>query len=966
MTSKRDVFGLVGTIIEKRYRLDEVVGEGGFGVVYKAFHVGFESFIAVKVLKVPHNLSPEQHSEFLRAFNKEGQLLFNLASQHQAFVQVKEKGTFSHKEQETPYLVLEWLDGEPLDVALERERREGARLRTVAEVVALLRPVAAALGVAHEAGVVHRDIKPANVFLARKPNGSVEAKLLDFGIAKVMTSSGSAAMRDPTQGAFRGFTMGYAAPEQWNRKFGATGPWTDVFSLSLVCVELLTGKQPLEGDDPGQMMGAAIDPTDRPTPGNRGAVLPAAVDEVFRKAVAIKPDDRFRDSTQFWDALTTAVAIAGPGGLAARAASSADIAHRPSGANDSDPMAATAPAPPIVALEGSSGPNPPLGVSSLPAPVVPGQTVIAAPPAPLAGSHQKIASIDDDVAATAAAYERARRKQLITVAAIVGGVALIGASIAIMGTLSDSKKKSELANSWADLEQCMIGGRLNENEMLDKRLRRIKLGRVGASPADRTDWPAKCHKHVKRTLDALHDVDQTKQTEELRNQLKNLAGFLERAEASGKDDDLEAVLRPLWDAAEQARLGPGTISSETKAPFLAAPVMQPESLAKGKDLEMTGPKARGALLPIGQTHTIGAPTAIVRFDAPSLWSCPLATEEPWKCSKTALPVGATPSWLVTNDLVQVSLEDGFLSYYSIAQGKLVCKTDDPAASCLRAGTGVEPGVGYVIRTKGRDHKVIEAVEVKAGAEPTARTVLDAKDDLTNPEVVGVVDGQMVVLRARKKDPEKKEEDTEVKITLVAIDLTAPFKETLIADADSHDEIRGFSALTSCRSKGRTYVALGGYMREGLQPILQAQWLVVKKGSDWSAHSTVNMPAGNLSCDDEEIRIENAGLGTNACAVTDAAVTKCAPLTTGRTACTDGEHVYTARVHLGAVVYAVGTRDNIDEAPEKVLVDLQGREFKGEPDLSLLCTNEEAFGMVRLGKTTKLVRIEDDGDARIVE
>lgn len=955
MTNKRDVFGLLGTVIEKRYRLDEVVGEGGFGVVYKAFHLGFESAIAVKVLKVPHSLTSEQHAEFLRAFNKEGQLLFNLASQHQAFVQVKEKGTFSHKDQETPYLVLEWLDGEPLDVALERERREGARLRTVSEVVALLRPVAAALGVAHEQGVVHRDIKPANVFLARRPNGSVEAKLLDFGIAKVMTSSGSAAMRDPTQGAFRGFTMGYAAPEQWNRKFGATGPWTDVFSMSLVCVELLTGKQPLEGDDPGQMMGAAIDPTDRPTPSNRGVPLPASVEEVFRKSVAIKPDDRFRDAAQFWEALTLAVAAAGPQLAAATARTSspaAAVSTKPKGGNDSDPMAATAPAPPIVALEQPR------------ATAVPGQTVIATPPPALAGSHQKVATVDDDVAATAAAFERTRKKQLITVGAVVGGVALIGASIAIFGTLSDSKKKSELANSWADLEQCMIGGRLNENEMLDKRLRRIKLGRIGASPLERTDWPDKCHKHVKRTLDALHDVEQTKQTEELRNQLKNLAAFLERSEASRKDDELEGVLRPLWDAAEQARLGPGTISSDTKAPFLAAPVLQPESLVKGKDLELGGAKARGSMSPVVQLHTHGGPAPIVRFDAPSLWSCPLASEEPWKCSKAALPAGATVLSLANSDLAVLRTEDNSQSFYSLTRGAAVCTTDT-VSNCLQAGSGVDPAVGYVVRSKQLEPKQFEVMEVKAGGEPSVKSLLDAKDDLTVPEVLGVVDGQALMLRARKKDPDKKEEETEVTITLVAIDLTAPFKETVLADADSNPEIRGFSAVVSCHAPGRTYVGLGDSLREGPRAVLQSQWLMVKKGSSWSAHSSLSMPLSDLRCDDEELRVQN-DLGSTACAVTDTGVAKCAPLAAARVACTDGEHVYTTRVHLGAVVYAVGTRDNIEEAPEKVLVDLQGREFKGEPDLSLVCTDKEAFGLVRLGKSTKLVRIGGDKEARIVE
>jgi formylglycine-generating enzyme required for sulfatase activity len=314
---RADPFQLTGTTIDGRYRIDAVIGEGGFGVVYRAFHLGFQAPIAVKVLKVPAELKPEDRARFLETFDAEGNLLFQLAKRHPAFVQVTEKGVIHGAAGPlAPYLVLEWLDGEPLESDLERRAAENKGGRRLDEVIGCLTPIAEALGIAHAQKVAHRDIKPANIFLARGPDG-VSSKLLDFGIAKVMTATGSAALRDPTMKGFGGFTMQYGAPEQWNRKYGATGPWTDVYALALVAVEMLIGEPALQGDEPGQFFGATIDPHDRPTPSARGAAVFASVEDVFRKALAVAPGERYRDAKAFWEALLgaqrAAVAGAGPG-----------------------------------------------------------------------------------------------------------------------------------------------------------------------------------------------------------------------------------------------------------------------------------------------------------------------------------------------------------------------------------------------------------------------------------------------------------------------------------------------------------------------------------------------------------------------------------------------------------------------------------------------------------------------------
>jgi serine/threonine protein kinase len=124
--------------------------------------------------------------------------------------------------------------------------------RAIHEILALLDPAAAALEIAHSRGIVHRDIKPANFFVLGDPRG-VEAyvKVLDFGIAKVMSDHAAvAAALAQTGKEITAFTPNYGAPEQFSRTHGATGPWTDVFAMALIVVEMLRGGQPaLEGTD---------------------------------------------------------------------------------------------------------------------------------------------------------------------------------------------------------------------------------------------------------------------------------------------------------------------------------------------------------------------------------------------------------------------------------------------------------------------------------------------------------------------------------------------------------------------------------------------------------------------------------------------------------------------------------------------------------------------------------------------
>ncbi len=202
-----------------------------------------------------------------------------------------------------PYLVLEWLEGEPLDIVLADERANGGRRRSVDEALHLLAPIARALSVAHDRGIVHRDIKPGNICVLADAHGAAgPTKLLDFGVATAAHDS----LRTQKPGAsnVRSFTPGYAAPEQFSTEYGAVGPWTDVFALALVIVELLVGHEALPGESVGELALSACDFSWRPTPRTLGVFVDKATEHVLARALAVWPGDRHRDVGEFWAALS--------------------------------------------------------------------------------------------------------------------------------------------------------------------------------------------------------------------------------------------------------------------------------------------------------------------------------------------------------------------------------------------------------------------------------------------------------------------------------------------------------------------------------------------------------------------------------------------------------------------------------------------------------------------------------------
>ncbi|HEY0476228.1 MAG TPA: serine/threonine-protein kinase, partial [Kofleriaceae bacterium] len=211
----------LGDLLGERFEIEQPIRAGGMAQVFRAHDRMSNQAVALKVL------SDDREHRTAR-FAREVELLAELS--HPGIVRYVAHGATASG---TPFLVMEWLDGEDLRSRLEREPL------TLGESVALVTRVAEALGAAHARGIVHRDLKPSNLFL---PGGRIDqVKVLDFGIAQ------KAGRTQLTQTGTMIGTPGYMAPEQ-ARNHGTIDPRADVFALGCVLFQCLTGAPPFEGD----------------------------------------------------------------------------------------------------------------------------------------------------------------------------------------------------------------------------------------------------------------------------------------------------------------------------------------------------------------------------------------------------------------------------------------------------------------------------------------------------------------------------------------------------------------------------------------------------------------------------------------------------------------------------------------------------------------------------------------------
>ncbi len=218
---------MLGTVIADRYRLTQIVGKGGMGIVYRAEDVRLSGRPCAIKLLLGTSMDPEE----AKRFEREVRIISRLRSQN--VVQVLDTGSLLDGRR---YIVMELLEGLPLSTMLKR----GGPV-SQDRAVTLIRGVLAGLAEAHEHGVVHRDLKPANVVVCHTRTGDEVAKVLDFGIAKE-TGTGSGDTEDLTGASMLIGTPKYMAPEQFLKQ-PADGR-TDLYASGLLFYQMLTGAPP--------------------------------------------------------------------------------------------------------------------------------------------------------------------------------------------------------------------------------------------------------------------------------------------------------------------------------------------------------------------------------------------------------------------------------------------------------------------------------------------------------------------------------------------------------------------------------------------------------------------------------------------------------------------------------------------------------------------------------------------------
>jgi serine/threonine protein kinase len=280
----------VGQVID-RYKIEGCIGSGGMATVYRVRHTLLGSLHALKVLH-PELL---RHDEIRERFLAEGRIQAQLFHPHIAAVTdlVSAEGVAG--------LVMEYLEGQTLEQWMVERGPATAR-----EALDLLRPVLAAVGHAHRAGVVHRDLKPSNLFLCSRTIGMVRPVVLDFGVAKLKEEAGVTAFRSrPTATGTRIGTVHYMSPEQVRTSAGVDER-SDLYALGAVLYEILIGRAPFDGDNEFEVMqrivaGTYEDPAQH-LPAGAGPLV-----SVLRTALALNPDERFADTEAFRTALEAAV-----------------------------------------------------------------------------------------------------------------------------------------------------------------------------------------------------------------------------------------------------------------------------------------------------------------------------------------------------------------------------------------------------------------------------------------------------------------------------------------------------------------------------------------------------------------------------------------------------------------------------------------------------------------------------------
>ena len=257
-----------GHVLNGKYRIDEELGSGGFGCVYAAENLNLHTRVAIKLRREP---GPDAR------LWREAQLAAALRSPHSVRI-----FDVDRLEDGTPYIVMEFLEGQTLRDYLRQNRRA-----TLEQAMTWALQICSALGEAHAAGLVHRDIKPSNLFLVESNQAHALVKLVDFGLAKQVEDNTFDGVTDSDVVVG---SPAYMAPERVRAGVGTAQ--TDIWSVGVVLFEMLSGELPFEGDTNSAMLAAIVADPPRPL-AEVAPELPRAMGAIIARCLRKRPDDRY-------------------------------------------------------------------------------------------------------------------------------------------------------------------------------------------------------------------------------------------------------------------------------------------------------------------------------------------------------------------------------------------------------------------------------------------------------------------------------------------------------------------------------------------------------------------------------------------------------------------------------------------------------------------------------------------------
>jgi serine/threonine-protein kinase len=276
----------IGELLDKKYRIVRLLGEGGMGAVYEGQNVRIHHRVAIKVL----HEGVASSSDIVQRFEREAQAAGQIGSEH--IVEVYDLGELPGGAR---YMVMEYLDGENLSKRLERFGRMPPD-----SLVPIMLQLLEGLGAAHRARIVHRDLKPDNIFLQRNKNGQDFVKIVDFGVSKFNVLGSESQMRMTRTGSVFG-TPYYMSPEQAKGE-KSSDHRSDVYSAGVVLYECTTGQVPFHGETFNELM-FKIALEQPPDPEMLVLGLDPRFAAIIRTAMAREPAKRYQSASEFAQAI---------------------------------------------------------------------------------------------------------------------------------------------------------------------------------------------------------------------------------------------------------------------------------------------------------------------------------------------------------------------------------------------------------------------------------------------------------------------------------------------------------------------------------------------------------------------------------------------------------------------------------------------------------------------------------------